>query len=136
MMSDIRTKSSKILSEALGDERLGSAVESALFAQCGGETHNDYRASIRSKLLNLKENPLLVKNLTSGKLSAADFAAMGAEEMASTKRRLGDEQLEEENTRQAIAVDTHEPHTADQDMPFGESHDNRAGQEGIEFEHA
>lgn len=82
-----------------------AAVEKALFEE-HGSTDPKYKAKFRSKYLNLKDksNPQLRSILLQGLISASQFVAMTAAEMASEERRSSNLALQEENLKNTKAA--------------------------------
>jgi transcription elongation factor S-II len=61
-------------------ESRSTAVEEAVFSNCGDESNSDYRTKMRSLYLNLKgkENPSLREGVVSGDIPAKQLAAMSS----------------------------------------------------------
>jgi transcription elongation factor S-II len=61
-------------------ESRSTAVEEAVFSNCGNESNSDYRTKMRSLYLNLKgkENPSLREGVVSGDIPAKQLAIMSS----------------------------------------------------------
>jgi transcription elongation factor S-II len=85
----IRVKSIDLFNTVLKNEELSQDIEEAIYDQFNSVSA-DYRAKVRSKYLNLKQNPSLPSQLTSRLLTPTRFVSMSAAEMASTELREAD----------------------------------------------
>ena len=83
-----------------------TAVEEAVFNNCGQDSNADYRTKMRSLYLNLKgkENPSLREGVVSGDIPAKQLAVMSSAEMASEERKQKDKTLQEENLFKSLGV--------------------------------
>lgn len=84
---------------------LARSIEQCLYSEFGS-VDVKYKAKFRSKYLNLKDksNPTLREALLSGVLSPSRFCSMTAQEMASDERRKLNEQMQEQNLKNARAA--------------------------------
>ncbi|KAJ8101125.1 hypothetical protein POJ06DRAFT_250523 [Lipomyces tetrasporus] len=116
-MTEARRKSAAAISDAIAAScpaatttaarrksisSIGTAVEEALFDMNNGHMN---RPVLRDKLLNLKHNPGLARRLADGDLTAAEFAAMTTDDMASAERRAEINELKRENLMHHVTAD-------------------------------
>jgi len=87
-------------------ESRSTAVEEAVFSNCGNESNSDYRTKMRSLYLNLKgkENPSLREGVVSGDIPAKQLAVMSSADMASEERKQKDKALQEENLFKSLGA--------------------------------
>jgi len=84
--------------------RVAKNVEDAAHTNAGARINDTYKQKIRSLFQNLKNksNPVLRKDVLSGKISPRTFVTMTHDQMKSDLRRAEDEILEKQNMNQAM----------------------------------
>lgn len=111
-------------------------IEQAIFDSSGdGSTNNDYRAAVREKLANLRDqdNTALNKDILKGNLSANQLAERDAQDLASAARKQENHALRQQGLQDSIGIDTLQEKQVIDD-PQGRR--TNTVQDGIEFETA
>ncbi|KAI9319621.1 transcription factor S-II, central domain-containing protein [Dichotomocladium elegans] len=98
--------------------KLAGQIEDAIYKSHDQQTSNDYKASLRSHVFNLKDpkNPLR-KRILSGSVTPTTFARMSADDMASPELRLETEQLRRRSIVDSMGIDSMKPRHRAQDNP-------------------
>ncbi|KAI9254475.1 transcription elongation factor S-II [Phascolomyces articulosus] len=120
-MEPIRQKSQDLLHKALAENNknstskveeddlqpLAESIETAIYELHDAQVNNSYKESIRSHILNLKDqqNPLSQRVLN-GEVDPMEFASMDSAEMATADRRKSNEQLRRNSLQASMGYTT------------------------------
>jgi len=82
-------------------------IETEIFKVCSNSIGNDYKTSMRSHLVNLKDKRNdLRERLLSGEVCPSAFARMSTEDMSTAERKKQDEELRQRALEQSIVTRT------------------------------
>ncbi|KAK9472287.1 transcription factor S-II, central domain-containing protein [Dipodascopsis tothii] len=84
-------------------QSLSQKIEDEIYKACADSVGADYKTSMRSRLVNIKDKKNDLKDrLLDGRVTPAEFARMSTEQMSTVERRKEDEALRQQALRQSI----------------------------------
>ncbi|KAL1924699.1 uncharacterized protein VTP21DRAFT_4353 [Calcarisporiella thermophila] len=120
---DLILNSLRVKEESQSEEklvRIAAEIEARIFENCKRQITPDYKDSVRSHALNLKEksNNNLRLRVINGNISPKAFADMDKNAMASESRRKEIETLRKDSLQRSLGVDDLEPFEYDDTAPL------------------
>lgn len=117
------------------EDSIYQKTHEATSAAAAGADDSQYKNEIRSKVSNIKSNPILRRDILTGTIPPQQVAHLGIEEMATPEKRAENAAIRQESTEDALMVNTIQAHPlleGVEDIDGG--HVRNTGQDGIEYD--